>query len=59
MFEEQETAQRAAAILGCELGQLVDLEIPRRSHYIQVVRKTGPTPKKYPRKAGTPGKDPL
>ncbi len=59
VFEEQADGQRAAKILGGELGDLIDLEIPGRSHYIQVVKKTRLTPKKYPRKAGTPGKDPL
>ena len=59
VFEEQADGQRAANILGGELGDLIDLKIPGRSHYIQVVKKTRLTPKKYPRKAGTPGKDPL
>lgn len=59
VYEEQAAGQRAAQLLGGQLGEVIDLKMPGRSHLIQVVRKVMPTHKKYPRKAGTPGKDPL
>ena len=57
--EELASGRFASAELGGKLEQLVSLEIPGRSHYIQVIRKLRPTPKKYPRKAGMPAKFPL
>ena len=59
VYEEQEAGQRAAQLLGGQLGEVIDLKMPGRSHLVQVVRKVKPSHKKYPRKAGTPGKDPL
>jgi len=49
----------AAKLLGGRLGALVDLSIPGRSHFIQVIEKTRPTPARFPRKAGTAAKEPL
>jgi len=49
----------AAKLLGGRLGALVDLNIPGRSHFIQVIEKTRPTPARFPRKAGTAAKEPL
>jgi 16S rRNA (guanine527-N7)-methyltransferase len=57
--EELPAGERACQRLGGELGALIDLEIPGRSHYIQVINKVKATPAKYPRKAGMPGKKPL
>ena len=59
VYEEQEAGQRAAQLLGGQLGEVIDLKMPGRSHLVQVVRKVKPSHKKYPRKAGAPGKDPL
>jgi 16S rRNA (guanine527-N7)-methyltransferase len=56
---ELDSGRIASMELGGRLEQLVSLEIPGRSHYIQVIRKLRPTPKKYPRKAGMPAKFPL
>lgn len=57
--EEIPAGDKACAMLGGKMGQLIDLKIPGRSHYIQVMEKVGMTPKKYPRKAGVPAKTPL
>ena len=59
VLDELASGQLASAELGGKLEQLVSLEIPGRSHYIQVIRKLRPTPQKYPRKAGMPAKFPL
>jgi 16S rRNA (guanine527-N7)-methyltransferase len=59
LWEELPAGERACQRLGGELGALIDLEIPGRSHYIQVINKVNATPAKYPRKAGMPGKKPL
>lgn len=59
VYEEQAAGQQAAQLLGGSLGELVDLQIAGRSHYIQVIKKRRATPRKYPRKAGTPAKEPL
>ncbi len=54
-------AKDAVETLGGEirevrLAELIDYGI---SHNIVVIKKIKPTPKKYPRKAGTPSKDPI
>jgi len=56
---ELEDGRHAARLLGGRMGALVDLGIPGRSHYVQIIHKISATPKQYPRKAGMPGKDPL
>ena len=56
---ELEDGRYAARLLGGQMGALVDLGIPDRSHYVQIIHKKSATPKQYPRKAGMPGKDPL
>ncbi len=57
--DEGEAGGRAAAQLGGRLGRLMDLGLPGRSHFIQVIEKTGASPLKYPRRAGVPAKNPL
>lgn len=59
VLQEQEAAAKASEVLGGELGALRPLALPGREHYIQVFNKKSPTPRKYPRKAGTPSKNPL
>lgn len=59
--EEFEESQNAIDILGGSIEEKVDFTIPcsdmkRTFIHIQKIRKT---PKKYPRKSGTPGKLPL
>ena len=57
--EELTAGKKAAAILGAKAGELVRLPIEGREHYIQPLQKTETTARRYPRKSGTPGKDPL
>lgn len=57
--EEMAAGSKAAEVLGGTMGDLMNLNIPERTHLIQVIKKTDSTPKKYPRKAGTPAKEPL
>ena len=57
--EEILAGNKACALLGGRLGDLIDLKIPGRSHYIQVMDKVIRTPKGYPRKTGVPAKKPL
>lgn len=56
---ERADGARAATLLGGRLGRLAELGLPGRSHFIQVIEKTGASPQKYPRKAGVPAKNPL
>lgn len=60
-LEELPQAAKAARILGGRLGEAIPAPIPGRDwqHILLPVFKETPTPKKYPRKAGTPGKEPL
>ncbi len=60
-IEELPQASKAAKILGGRLGEAVPALIPGRDwqHILLPVFKEASTPKKYPRKAGTPGKEPL
>lgn len=57
--EEVQAGRIAAQTLGGSLGKLIDLGIPGRSHYVQVIEKKRRTPPLYPRKAGLPAKQPL
>lgn len=59
--EEIESGRRAAFLLGGKLQTAVSCPLAGRDwdHRILPVLKTGATPKKYPRKAGTPKKAPL
>ena len=52
--EELEDAKKAIAILGCELVEVKEYNLPSSdiNHYIIVIRKKSETPKAYPRKAG-------
>ena len=61
--EEIESAKGAIAKLG---GRILRIDKPSSNndepyngHVLVVVEKIAKTPKEYPRKAGTPGKDPL
>jgi 16S rRNA (guanine527-N7)-methyltransferase len=56
---EKAAGKKAAALLGGKMGETVNLLIPGRESYVQVIRKTAPTPEKYPRKAGLAEKSPL
>lgn len=59
--EELQDAEQAMKLLSVSLVEVVPVNIPKTdlSHHVMVFRKDQTTPKKYPRKAGTPGKKPL
>jgi len=57
--EEQADARRAALLLGAREEPLARLPIPEREHYVQPYRKIQKTVRQYPRKSGTPSRNPL
>lgn len=59
--EEIETAQNAISVLGGEVKKQVEFMLPDSDIYrnLFVIEKKKETPKKYPRKAGLPSKEPL
>ena len=62
LAQEMTAARRAAFVLGGTVRAVVDAPTPGRedwAHVLLLTDKTGPTPKAYPRRAGTPGKKPL
>lgn len=60
-FEECNAAAKAIGALGGELFAIEALNLPTLDNprYLIVVDKIRPTPKRYPRKAGTPARKPL
>lgn len=59
--DEKEKALKAIQILGGNLEQVYEYCIPKTDYYrcLCIIRKVKPTPKKYPRKAGLPSKEPI
>lgn len=59
--EEIEESSNAISILGGKLDEVLEMELPADMGYrsFACIRKSRNTPKKYPRKAGTPTKEPL
>ncbi|WP_161882272.1 16S rRNA (guanine(527)-N(7))-methyltransferase RsmG [Deinococcus alpinitundrae] len=59
--EEQDAGHRAAAELGGELFHVKHFELPITGdpRSLVVMRKLRPTPARYPRREGVPGKQPL
>lgn len=59
--EEAMTASRAISLLGGVIDSQVDFMLPDSDIYrnLFMIKKMSPTPKKYPRKAGLPSKEPL
>lgn len=59
--EELEDAKKAIRILGGELDRVESFELPEDAgeRTIVIIDKIKKTPKKYPRQAGTPNKNPL
>ncbi len=59
--EELKNATKAFKILGAELEQVHTFSLPDSDieRSLIVIKKVVDTPKKYPRKAGLPGKEPL
>lgn len=59
--EEAQSAEHAISILGGKVANQVEFYLPDSDIYrnLFVIRKVKETPKKYPRKAGLPGKEPI
>lgn len=59
--EEIEGAQAAVKKLGGKIEETVKIEIPNSdiTHSLVMIKKIAPTPKQYPRKAGTATKKPI
>lgn len=60
MLDEISESKHAIAILGGKLGKTLDYTLPNGDErHLVLIKKKKETPKKYPRKAGTPNKKPL
>jgi len=61
IVEEKAAAENAIKILGGKVSEQVEFTLPDSDIYrnLFVITKERQTPKKYPRKAGLPGKEPL
>lgn len=59
--EELESSKKAIEILGGEIEEIQEFMLPESDikRNIIIIRKKSSTPKKYPRKPGTPAKEPL
>ncbi len=59
--EESVQAEKAISILGGKVDRQIDFTLPESDIYrnIYIISKEKQTPKKYPRKAGLPSKEPL
>ncbi len=59
--EETEAAKNAITLLGGKIQKQVDFTLPNSDIYrnFLLIEKVSATPKKYPRKAGLPSKEPL
>ncbi len=58
--DELAEAKNAIALLGAKFIKQVDYQLPNGDErHIALIEKKKETPKKYPRKAGTPAKNPL
>lgn len=59
--DEIQNSKNAMKLLNCSIKEKIDVEIPfsELKHNIIVIQKLGSTPKTYPRKSGTPSKNPL
>ena len=59
--EELENSKKAIKILGGEIEKIEEFTLPDSDikRNIVVIKKINSTPNKYPRKSGTPSKDPL
>jgi 16S rRNA (guanine527-N7)-methyltransferase len=58
---EAQSAEKAMKLLGGNLRELIPVNLPgvAEDRYLVLVDKVAATPPNYPRKAGTPGKQPL
>lgn len=60
-YEEASKSEKSVSILGGEIIDKINIKLPfsEIEHTLVVIKKIKSTPKKYPRKAGTPSKKPL
>jgi 16S rRNA (guanine527-N7)-methyltransferase len=60
-LQELDDAKRALYVLGGEAMPPAEVHLPdvEHTHYLVTIQKTQKTPKAYPRKAGTPNKQPI
>jgi len=56
---EAQMATVAVRLLGGDRLEIADARIPDRNHKLVLIGKAKSTPGTYPRKAGTPAKNPL
>jgi len=56
---EVETAKKAVKILGGQLKNVYKFDLSEQKRSFVIIEKVKTTPKTYPRKAGTPSKEPL
>ena len=59
--EEIQQSERAISLLGGKIEEVEEFQLPKSDmdRNIIIIRKTKPTPPKYPRKPGTPAKEPI
>ena len=57
--EEVEVAKKAVKILGGQIRDVYKFELSEQKRSFVIIEKVKTTPKTYPRKAGTPSKEPL
>lgn len=60
-LDEKQEAERAISLLGARLQKDISFHLPEQAgeRHILLIQKETATPKKYPRKAGVPAKNPL
>ncbi|MCY4145666.1 MAG: 16S rRNA (guanine(527)-N(7))-methyltransferase RsmG [Chloroflexi bacterium] len=58
---EVRSANKAIATLGGELADIHEVRLPglEKPRFLALVRKVGKTPRRYPRQAGSPSRDPI
>lgn len=56
---EVQASKKACNVLGGKLEKIYKFELEENKRSFVIVKKVRTTPKKYPRKAGTPSKDPI
>ena len=56
---EVQASKKACNVLGGKLEKIYKFELEKNKRSFVIVKKIKMTPKKYPRKAGTPSKDPI
>ncbi|MDL2220560.1 16S rRNA (guanine(527)-N(7))-methyltransferase RsmG [Eubacteriales bacterium OttesenSCG-928-N14] len=57
--DELQQAEHAISLLGGGKVTVLNANVPGLEHTLAVIEKIAPTPQQYPRKAGTPSKQPL